>query len=71
MTVFLLVIVVFFFFFQVVDTLSCTRSKKCGNKAATQGWIADVVVDKFKSDGDVSVAELRKWLMKNYNVDVP
>ena len=37
----------FFFFFQIVETLSCTRSNKCGNKAATQGWIADVVVDKF------------------------
>ncbi|GJZ30038.1 transposase, MuDR, MULE transposase domain protein [Tanacetum coccineum] len=34
--------------FQVkkfVETHSCTRSNKCGNKRATQGWIANVIVD--------------------------
>ncbi|KAJ9552716.1 hypothetical protein OSB04_016761 [Centaurea solstitialis] len=56
---------------KFVDTHSCTRSNKCVNKHATQGWIAEVVTDKLKSDGDVSCAELQKWLMRNYNVDVP
>ncbi|XP_078158780.1 uncharacterized protein LOC144554295 [Carex rostrata] len=50
---------------------SCTQSNKCSNKCATQGWVADVVVDKLKSDGDVSAAVLKKWLMRKYNVDVP
>lgn len=56
---------------KFVDTHSCTRSNKCGNKHATQGWIADVGTDKLKSDGDVSCADLKRCLMKNYNVDVP
>ncbi|KAJ9560600.1 hypothetical protein OSB04_005760 [Centaurea solstitialis] len=56
---------------KFVDTHSCTRSNMCGNKHATQGWIADVVTDKLKSNGDVSCAELKRWLMRNYNVDVP
>ncbi|CAH1433302.1 unnamed protein product [Lactuca virosa] len=42
-----------------------------GNKHATQGWIADVVTDKLKSEGDVSTADLKKWLMHTYNVEVP
>ena len=54
-----------------MESHSCTRSNKCGNKHATKGWIADVVTDKLKSDGDVSCSELKKWLMKTYNVDVP
>ncbi|KAJ9556984.1 hypothetical protein OSB04_011598 [Centaurea solstitialis] len=54
-----------------MESHSCTRSNKCGNKHATKGWIADVVTDKLKSDGDVGCSELRKWLMKTYNVDVP
>ncbi|KAI3795072.1 hypothetical protein L1987_37716 [Smallanthus sonchifolius] len=53
-----------------VETHSCTRSNKGGNKLATQGWVASVVTDKLKSDGDVSVTDLRKWVMKNYSVDV-
>ncbi|PWA61821.1 transposase, MuDR [Artemisia annua] len=60
--------------FQVkkfVETHSCTRSKKCGNKRATQGWIANVVSDKIKSDGDISTTEIMKWLITSYNVDVP
>nr|KAJ0207509.1 hypothetical protein LSAT_V11C500261200 [Lactuca sativa]KAJ0207802.1 hypothetical protein LSAT_V11C500261320 [Lactuca sativa] len=56
---------------KFVDTHSCTRSNKCGNKHATQGWIADVVTDKLKSEGDVSPADLKKWLMHSYNVEVP
>ncbi|XP_071704018.1 uncharacterized protein [Rutidosis leptorrhynchoides] len=42
-----------------------------GNKCATQGWIANVITDKLRSDGDVSVAELKRWLVKTYNVEVP
>ncbi|KAK9069470.1 hypothetical protein SSX86_011374 [Deinandra increscens subsp. villosa] len=60
--------------FQVktfVDTHSCIRSNKSGNKLASQGWVASIVKDKLKSDGDVSPTELQKWIMKNYNVDVP
>nr|KAJ0213458.1 hypothetical protein LSAT_V11C400201180 [Lactuca sativa] len=49
---------------------TCTHSNKGGNKRATQGWIANVVTDKLKSDGDVSPYELRNWIMKTYNVDV-
>ncbi|XP_052626966.1 uncharacterized protein LOC128133533 [Lactuca sativa] len=56
---------------KFVETHSCTRSNKCGNKHATQGWIADVVTDKLKSEGDVSPADLKKWLMHSYNVEVP
>ncbi|XP_052624769.1 uncharacterized protein LOC111907821 [Lactuca sativa] len=56
---------------KFVDTHSCTRSNKGGNKHATQGWIAHVVTDKLKSEGDVSPAELKKWLMHTYNVEVP
>ncbi|CAH1421173.1 unnamed protein product [Lactuca virosa] len=44
---------------------------KGGNKHATQGWIANVVTDKLKSDGEVSPHEPRNWIMKTYNVDVP
>ncbi|GKA62361.1 RNA-directed DNA polymerase, eukaryota [Tanacetum coccineum] len=33
------------------------------------GWIASVIKDKLKSDGDVSVTKLKKWLMKYYNVE--
>ncbi|GJW22322.1 hypothetical protein Tco_0032944, partial [Tanacetum coccineum] len=29
------------------------------------------ISDKLKSDGDVSVTQLRKWLMKHYNVELP
>nr|KAJ0199389.1 hypothetical protein LSAT_V11C600310450 [Lactuca sativa] len=56
---------------KFVETHSCTRSNKSGNKHATQGWIADVVTDKLKSEGDVSLADLKKWLMHTYNVEVP
>nr|GFB99518.1 transposase, MuDR, MULE transposase domain protein [Tanacetum cinerariifolium] len=56
---------------NLVETHSCIRSNKSGNKSATQGWIANVVSDKLKSDRDVSVTKLRQRLMKNYNVDVP
>ncbi|KAI3740672.1 hypothetical protein L2E82_31142 [Cichorium intybus] len=55
---------------KMVETHTCTRSNKGGNKCATQGWIANLVTDKLKSDGDVSVMELRKWIMKTYSVDV-
>ncbi|XP_071726878.1 uncharacterized protein [Rutidosis leptorrhynchoides] len=30
-----------------------------------------VITDKLRSDGDVSVAEIRRWLVKTYNVEVP
>ncbi|KAD7479804.1 hypothetical protein E3N88_02940 [Mikania micrantha] len=53
-----------------IEAHSCTRSNKGGNKHASQGWIASVISDKLKSDGDVSVKELQKWVMQNYNVDV-
>ncbi|KAL4554548.1 hypothetical protein LXL04_039380 [Taraxacum kok-saghyz] len=56
---------------KFVETHSCTRSNKGGNKHATQGWIADVVTDKLKSEGDVSPVDLQKWLMQSYNVDIP
>nr|KAJ0184970.1 hypothetical protein LSAT_V11C900474590 [Lactuca sativa] len=56
---------------KFVEIHSCTRSNKSGNKHATQGWIADVVTDKLKSEGDVSPADLKKWLMHTYNVEVP
>ncbi|CAI9278749.1 unnamed protein product [Lactuca saligna] len=56
---------------KMVEVHTCTRSNKGGNKRATQGWIANVVTDKLKSDGDVSPYELRNWIMKTYNVDVP
>ncbi|GJR84523.1 uncharacterized protein Tco_0155308 [Tanacetum coccineum] len=42
-----------------------------GNRRATQGWIVSIVTDKVRSDGDVSVAKLRKWLTKHYSVDIP
>ena len=64
----------FFAILQVkkfVEIHSCTRSNKSGNKHATQGWIVDVVTDKLKSEGDVSPADLKKWLMHTYNVEVP
>ncbi|CAH1417003.1 unnamed protein product [Lactuca virosa] len=54
-----------------IETHSCTRSNKSGNKHATQGWIADVVTNKLKSEGDVSPADLKKWIMHTYNVEVP
>nr|GEX78420.1 transposase, MuDR, MULE transposase domain protein [Tanacetum cinerariifolium] len=53
------------------ETHTCIRSNMGGNRRATQGWIVSVVTDKVRSDGDVSVAELRKWLMKHYSVDIP
>lgn len=55
----------------MVEEHSCIQSNKGGNRRATQGWIANVVSDKLKSDGDVSVTQLRKWLMKHYNVELP
>nr|XP_043638083.1 uncharacterized protein LOC122609088 [Erigeron canadensis] len=55
----------------MVEAHSCTRSNKGGNNRATQGWVAGIVSDKLKSDGDVTPAELRKWILKIYNVDVP
>ncbi|KAL4573192.1 hypothetical protein LXL04_019990 [Taraxacum kok-saghyz] len=56
---------------KMVESHTCTRSNKVGNKRATQGWIANVITNKLKSDGDVPPTELRKWIMKTYNVDVP
>ncbi|GKA62360.1 hypothetical protein Tco_0761879 [Tanacetum coccineum] len=56
---------------KLSESHSCIRSNKGGNKCATQGWIASVIKDKLKSDGDVSVTKLKKWLMKHYNVEVP
>nr|KAJ0223509.1 hypothetical protein LSAT_V11C200070100 [Lactuca sativa] len=50
---------------------TCTRSNMGGNKRVTQGWIANIITDKLKSDGDISPMELRKWNMKTYNVNVP
>nr|KAJ0212730.1 hypothetical protein LSAT_V11C400217860 [Lactuca sativa] len=55
----------------MVEGHTCTRSNKGGNKHATQGWIANIVTDKLKSDGDVSRMELRKWITKTYNVELP
>ena len=55
----------------MVESHTCTRSNNGGNKRATQGWIANVITNKLRSDGDVSPMELRKWIMKTYNVDVP
>ncbi|CAH1452382.1 unnamed protein product [Lactuca virosa] len=55
---------------KMVEVHTCTRSNKGGNKRATQGWIANAVTDKLKSDRDVSPYELRNWIMKTYNVDV-
>ncbi|PWA84050.1 transposase, MuDR, MULE transposase domain protein [Artemisia annua] len=36
---------------KLVEEHSCIRSNKGGNIHATQGWIANVVSDKLKSDG--------------------
>ncbi|XP_042756519.1 uncharacterized protein LOC122197114 [Lactuca sativa] len=55
----------------MVEIHTCTRSNKGGNKHVTQGWIANVVTDKLKSNEDVSPYELRKWIMQTYNIDVP
>ena len=55
---------------KLVEKHTCTRSNMGGNKHATQAWIASVVTDKLKSDGNVTVGELRKWLMKKYNVNI-
>ncbi|GKD02562.1 transposase, MuDR, MULE transposase domain protein [Tanacetum coccineum] len=44
---------------KMIETHTCTRSNKGGNRRATQGWIADIVKDKLKSDGDISVTKLR------------
>nr|GEX49841.1 hypothetical protein [Tanacetum cinerariifolium] len=55
---------------KLVETHLCTRTNKCGNKRATQGWIANVIHDKIKSDRDISDTEIMKWLMTTYNVDV-
>ncbi|KAL4587087.1 hypothetical protein LXL04_011737 [Taraxacum kok-saghyz] len=56
---------------KIVEGHTCTRSNKGGNKRATQGWIANIIVDKLRSDGDVCPGELRKWIMKTYNVEIP
>nr|GEW01637.1 hypothetical protein [Tanacetum cinerariifolium] len=56
---------------NLVEEHFCIQSNKGGNKHATQGWIADVVSDKLKSNGDVPVLQLSKRLMKHYNVDLP
>ena len=34
------------------------------------GYIANVVSDKIKSDQDMSATEIMKWLMTTYNVDM-
>ncbi|KAL4572798.1 hypothetical protein LXL04_019583 [Taraxacum kok-saghyz] len=56
---------------KIGERHTCTRSNKGGNKRATQGWIANIIVDKLRSDGDVSPWELRNWIMKTYNVEIP
>ncbi|PWA82218.1 transposase, MuDR [Artemisia annua] len=58
---------------KLVEKHTCTRSNMGGNKHATQAWIASVVTDKLKSDGNVTVGELRKcedaitYLALNHN----
>nr|GEY36649.1 hypothetical protein [Tanacetum cinerariifolium] len=54
---------------KLSDSHTCIQSNKGGNKCATQGWTASVIKDKMKSDGDVSVTKLKKWLIKHYNVE--
>ncbi|CAH1418028.1 unnamed protein product [Lactuca virosa] len=61
----------FNYYIQKSDPTRFTKSNKGGNKRAIQGWIANVVTNKLKYDGDVSPYELRNWIMKTYNVDVP
>ncbi|XP_076931811.1 uncharacterized protein LOC143597102 [Bidens hawaiensis] len=39
---------------KLVDTHSCTRSNKAAATMATQGWVASVIIDKLKSDGDLA-----------------
>ncbi|CAH1419724.1 unnamed protein product [Lactuca virosa] len=56
---------------KMVEGHTCSRSNKGGNKRATQGWVANIVTEKLKSDGDVSPMELRKWITKTYNVELP
>ncbi|CAH1441567.1 unnamed protein product [Lactuca virosa] len=45
---------------KIIEAHTSTRSNKGGNKRATQGWIANIIANKLKSDGDVSPGELRK-----------
>ncbi|GJR94823.1 transposase, MuDR, MULE transposase domain protein [Tanacetum coccineum] len=48
------------------ETHTCTRSNMGGNKHATQGWIASVLTDKIKSNGDATVTELKsKYLSQD------
>nr|XP_043633613.1 uncharacterized protein LOC122604814 [Erigeron canadensis] len=61
----------FEYFIEKSEPRRFTASNKGGNKCATQGWIAEAVKDKLKSDGDVSPADLKKWLMKTYSVEIP
>ncbi|XP_071719811.1 uncharacterized protein [Rutidosis leptorrhynchoides] len=56
---------------SLIEPHTCTQSNMSSNKCATQGWIADVIKDKLRSDGDVLVAELRRWLVRTYNVEAP
>ncbi|XP_023760901.1 uncharacterized protein LOC111909328 [Lactuca sativa] len=56
---------------KMVEGHTCTRSNKGGNKRATQGWVANIVAEKLKSDGYVSPMELRKWITKTCNVELP
>nr|KAJ0217758.1 hypothetical protein LSAT_V11C300154870 [Lactuca sativa] len=35
---------------KMVEGHTCTRSNKGGNKHATQGWVANIITDKLKSD---------------------
>ncbi|CAH1430160.1 unnamed protein product [Lactuca virosa] len=51
-------------FENFVETHSCTRSNKCGNKHDTQGWIADLVTDKTANDFSLfSVGNFRPPLL--------
>nr|GEX24730.1 transposase, MuDR, MULE transposase domain protein [Tanacetum cinerariifolium] len=56
---------------KLSESHSYIRSNKGCNKCANQGWIASVIKEKLKSDGDVSVTKLKKWLMQHYDVEVP
>nr|KAJ0206316.1 hypothetical protein LSAT_V11C500293020 [Lactuca sativa] len=47
---------------KMVEVHTYTRSNKGGNSHATQGWIANVITDKLKSDGDQAYTDMYgKW----------
>ncbi|XP_020108011.1 uncharacterized protein LOC109723913 isoform X2 [Ananas comosus] len=49
----------------------CPSVNRCGNKMASQFWVCDRVVDWLKTEGEISVPDLQKRLLRTYNVDVP